>query len=151
MALAIISALTRRPIRSDLAMTGEITLRGRVLPIGGLKEKALAAHRVGIRHLIVPHENDKDLAEIPEKIRAEMRFTLAETMDDVIRTALLEPQEETPAQSAPTSDQPVAAKQHGEPTPPAPSVYPLTEQMEELEETPPPPLTDAPQPDSSIG
>ncbi|HEX8728247.1 MAG TPA: endopeptidase La [Ktedonobacterales bacterium] len=152
MALAIISALTRRPVRSDIAMTGEITLRGRVLPIGGLKEKALAAHRVGIRHLIVPAENDKDLAEIPEKIRAEMRFTLAETMDDVIRTALLERQDDAPAQSAPASDQPVAAKQHGEPTPPAPSVYPLTEEMEEMEETPPPPLTDAPQqPEGSIG
>ena len=72
MALAMISALTRRPVRSDLAMTGEITLRGRVLAIGGLKEKALAAHRVGIRNLIVPAENDKDLAEIPAKIRAEI-------------------------------------------------------------------------------
>ena len=89
MATAVISALTRRPVRSDLAMTGEITLRGRVLAIGGLKEKALAAHRVGIRHLIVPEENAKDLTEIPAKIRAEMTFTAVESMDDVVRVALL--------------------------------------------------------------
>ena len=89
MALAVISALTQRAIRSDLAMTGEITLRGRVLPIGGLKEKTLAAHRVGIRSLLVPAENAKDLAEIPAKVRAEMNITLVESMDDVIRIALL--------------------------------------------------------------
>ncbi|HEU5343088.1 MAG TPA: endopeptidase La [Ktedonobacterales bacterium] len=153
MALAIISALTRRPVRSDIAMTGEITLRGRVLPIGGLKEKALAAHRVGIRQLIVPEENEKDLAEIPEKIRAEMRFTLAGTMDDVIRTALLERREETPAASAPTSEEPAAAKRRDEPdqepTPPAPAVYPLTEEMEQEA---PPPLGESPQqPEGSIG
>jgi ATP-dependent Lon protease len=90
-ATAIISALTRRPVRSDLAMTGEITLRGRVLAIGGLKEKVMAAHRVGIRHLIVPTENDKDLTEIPPKIRSEMQFTKVESMDAVIEAALLAP------------------------------------------------------------
>jgi ATP-dependent Lon protease len=89
MALAIISALTRRPIHSDLAMTGEITLRGRVLAIGGLKEKTLAAHRVGIRHLIIPEDNVKDLAEIPAKIRAEMKFTPVASMDQVLRVALM--------------------------------------------------------------
>lgn len=151
MALAIISALTRRPARSDVAMTGEITLRGRVLAIGGLKEKALAAHRVGIRHLIVPEENEKDLAEIPAKIRSEIHFTLAETMDDVIRTALLEQREEAPAAGAPTGEQPVAARHHVEPTPPAPGVYPLTEEMEEMEETPPPPLTETPLPGETVG
>ncbi|HEY7983337.1 MAG TPA: endopeptidase La, partial [Ktedonobacterales bacterium] len=88
-ATSIISALTRRPVRSDLAMTGEITLRGRVLAIGGLKEKALAAHRVGIRHLLVPAENEKDLADIPAKTRAEMRFTLVDSMDAVLEHALL--------------------------------------------------------------
>ena len=151
MALAIISALTRRPVRSDLAMTGEITLRGRVLAIGGLKEKALAAHRVGIRQLIVPEENEKDLAEIPQKIRAEMRFTLAETMDDVIRTALLERREEKPAASEPPSERTASSKRR-EPTPPAPELYPLTEEMEEMEETPPPPLPEAPQqPGGSVG
>ncbi|HEX8994556.1 MAG TPA: endopeptidase La [Ktedonobacterales bacterium] len=144
MALAIISALTRRPVRSDIAMTGEITLRGRVLAIGGLKEKALAAHRVGIRHLIVPEENEKDLTEIPAKIRAEMRFTLAETMDDVIRTALLERRAEPAPASEPAGGEPVAARRRDEPTPPSPEVYPLTEEMEELEETPPPPPTELP-------
>ena len=89
MAIAVISALTRRPVRSDIAMTGEITLRGRVLAIGGLKEKALAAHRVGIRHLVVPEENTKDLTEIPAKIRGEMTFTAVESMDDVVGVALL--------------------------------------------------------------
>ena len=88
MAIAMISALTRRPVRHDLAMTGEITLRGRVLPIGGLKEKALAAHRVGIRTVLIPAENMKDLADIPEKIRQAMTFIPVETMDDVIRHAL---------------------------------------------------------------
>ncbi|HEY7975634.1 MAG TPA: S16 family serine protease, partial [Ktedonobacterales bacterium] len=155
MALAIISALTRRPVRSDLAMTGEITLRGRVLPIGGLKEKALAAHRVGIRQLIVPVENEKDLAEIPAKVRAEMRFTLAETMDDVIRVALLERRDETPAASEPPDEEPRAAQRRDEPTPPAPEVYPLTEEMEEIEEieeTPPPPLTETPHhPSGGVG
>ncbi|HEY1388919.1 MAG TPA: endopeptidase La [Ktedonobacterales bacterium] len=89
MALAIISALTRQPIRSDLAMTGEITLRGRVLAIGGLKEKTLAAHRVGIRHLIIPEDNVKDLAEIPTRIREEMKFTPVASMDQVLKLALM--------------------------------------------------------------
>jgi len=80
--------LTRRPVRSDVAMTGEITLRGRVLPIGGLKNKALAAYSVGIRNLLAPMENEKDLAEIPPKIRHELNITLVATMDDVIRIAL---------------------------------------------------------------
>jgi ATP-dependent Lon protease len=93
-ATALISALTRRPVRSDLAMTGEITLRGRVLAIGGLKEKAMAAHRVGIRNLLVPAENAKDLADIPPKIRGEMEFTLVESMDRVIEAALLPPLED---------------------------------------------------------
>ncbi|HEX5442048.1 MAG TPA: S16 family serine protease, partial [Ktedonobacterales bacterium] len=75
--------------RSDLAMTGEITLRGRVLAIGGLKEKTLAAHRVGIRHLIIPEDNVKDLAEIPARIRAEMKFTPVATMDQVLKLALM--------------------------------------------------------------
>jgi ATP-dependent Lon protease len=88
MAIAMISALTRRPVRHDLAMTGEITLRGRVLPIGGLKEKALAAHRVGIHTVLIPAENKKDLADIPEKIRQTMDFLPVETMDEVIELAL---------------------------------------------------------------
>jgi ATP-dependent Lon protease len=88
MAIAMISALTRRAVRHDLAMTGEITLRGRVLPIGGLKEKALAAHRVGIRTVLIPSENQKDLVDIPEKVRQVMDFPTVETMDRVIELAL---------------------------------------------------------------
>ena len=89
MALAIISALSQRPIRSDVALTGEITLRGRVLPIGGLKEKVLAAHRIGIRTILLPEDNEADLADIPADIRKRLTFKLVKTMDEVIAEALL--------------------------------------------------------------
>ncbi len=89
MATAVISALTRKPVRNDTAMTGEITLRGRVLPIGGLREKTLAAHRHGIRRLIVPQGNERDMREIPQNIREEMEFVLASTMDEVIQAAIM--------------------------------------------------------------
>jgi ATP-dependent Lon protease len=89
MALAIISALSQRPIRSDVALTGEITLRGRVLPIGGLKEKVLAAHRIGIRTIILPADNEADLADIPAEIRKRLTFKFVQTMDEVIAEALL--------------------------------------------------------------
>ncbi|MGE5472639.1 MAG: endopeptidase La [Ignavibacteriales bacterium] len=85
---AIISALTGIPIRKDVAMTGEITLRGRVLPIGGLKEKVIAAHRAGIKTVIIPEENKKDVEEIPETVRTQMKFVYASSIDTVIRTAL---------------------------------------------------------------
>ncbi len=94
-ATAIISALTRRPVRGNLAMTGEITLLGSVLGVGGLKEKILAAHQANITHLIVPAENKNDLAEIPTKIRQSLNITLVDNMDAVIAAALLEsPQSE---------------------------------------------------------
>ena len=89
MALAIISALSQRPIRSDVALTGEITLRGRVLPIGGLKEKVLAAHRIGIRTILLPEDNAADLADIPADIRKRLTFKFVKTMDEVIAEALL--------------------------------------------------------------
>ncbi len=88
MATALISALSRRPVRADVAMTGEITLRGRVLPIGGLKDKALAAHRVGIRRLIAPEENRRDVVKLPAKIAADIEFLWVENMDQVIAYAL---------------------------------------------------------------
>jgi ATP-dependent Lon protease len=84
MASALVSALSRRPIRNNVAMTGEITLRGRVLPIGGLKEKTLAAHRAGITQIIAPLENQRDLPDIPKKIRNEMEFFWVENMDQVL-------------------------------------------------------------------
>ncbi len=89
MAIALISALTRVAVRRDVAMTGEITLRGRVLPIGGLKDKMLAAHRAGIRTFIIPKKNVKDLAEVPKKILKEMHVVQVEEMDDVLKTALV--------------------------------------------------------------
>ncbi len=87
-ATAIISALTKTPVRRDVAMTGEITLRGRVLPIGGLKEKILAAHRAGITKVIIPDENTKDLEEIPENIREEIEIVAVQHMEEVLEHAL---------------------------------------------------------------
>ncbi len=88
MATALVSALTKIPVRHDIAMTGEITLRGRVLPIGGLKEKALAAHRAEIREIIVPKENEKDLDEIPSSVRKALRIHVVDHIDQVLRHAL---------------------------------------------------------------
>ena len=88
MATALASIFTNEPVKRDLAMTGEVTLRGRVLPIGGLKEKTLAARRAGITTVIIPKQNEKDLDDIPKEIRKDMKFVFAETMDDVISTAL---------------------------------------------------------------
>jgi ATP-dependent Lon protease len=87
-ATAIVSALTRIPVRCDLAMTGEITLRGKVLPIGGLKEKLLAAHRHRIFQAILPKDNEKDLPDIPEAVRGEMKLHFVESMDEVLKIAL---------------------------------------------------------------
>jgi ATP-dependent Lon protease len=89
MATAMISALARVPVRKDVAMTGEITLRGRVLPIGGLKEKALAAHRGGIRTILIPKENAKDVREIPRRIRNELTIIPVDHVDEVLRAALV--------------------------------------------------------------
>ncbi len=88
MATAISSALSKIPVRRDIAMTGEITLRGKVLPIGGLKEKLLAALRAGITEAIIPKENEKDLPEVPENIRGQMKVHLVENMDQVLKIAL---------------------------------------------------------------
>jgi len=88
MATALASLLTRTPVRGDVAMTGEITLRGKVLPIGGVKEKVLAAHRLGVRTVILPRDNEKDLADVPEDVQKELEFRLVDTMDDVLQIAL---------------------------------------------------------------
>ncbi len=89
MATAIVSALIKKPVKRDLAMTGEITLRGRVLPIGGLKEKILAAHRGRVKKVLIPKENEKDLKEIPDKIKREIDIKLVEHMDEVISEAIV--------------------------------------------------------------
>jgi ATP-dependent Lon protease len=89
MATALSSALSGRAIRRNLAMTGEITIRGKVLPIGGLKEKMIAAHRAGIRNAILPAENERDLEDIPDNVRSEMTFHLVSHMDEVLPLALV--------------------------------------------------------------
>ncbi len=90
-ATAIVSALTRIPVRCDVAMTGEITLRGKVLPIGGVKEKLLAAHRMGLRTVLLPKDNEKDLADIPPDIQNMLSVKFIETMDEVLQLALEHP------------------------------------------------------------
>jgi ATP-dependent Lon protease len=107
MATAIISALTRRPVRRDIAMTGEITLRGRVLPIGGLKEKLLAARRGGIKTVIIPEENKKDLAEVPEDVQKGMAIKFSDHMDQVISFAIPGEMDRTHPVSEMVVDQPI--------------------------------------------
>jgi ATP-dependent Lon protease len=98
-ATAIASALSRIPVRRDLAMTGEITLRGKVLPIGGLKEKLLAAHRAGLFEAILPKDNEKDLAEVPENLRSAMKLHFVENMDQVLALALESPLPQVPTET----------------------------------------------------
>jgi ATP-dependent Lon protease len=89
MATAVASLLTTKPVRRDLAMTGEITLRGRVLPIGGLKSKLLAAHLAGVKTVLIPKRNEKDLVDVPEEIRSQLRIIPVESMDQVLAEALI--------------------------------------------------------------
>jgi ATP-dependent Lon protease len=88
MVTALASLATRRPVRSDVAMTGEITLRGKVLPVGGIKEKVLAAHRVGIRTVILPRRNERDVEDVPEELRRELAFVFVDDAAEVLRHAL---------------------------------------------------------------
>jgi len=111
-ATAVASALTGIPVRGDLAMTGEITLRGRVLPIGGLKEKAVAAHRNHVADVIIPHANLRELEELPQEVRDAIRFHPVKTMDEVLKLALRDPKTAAPEQGATRKRQraaPVAA------------------------------------------
>src|SRR5262249_10955381 len=89
MTTAIVSLLTGRPVRPNVAMTGEVTLRGRVLPVGGIKEKVLAARRAGLDTVILPHRNEKDLEDVPDSARAVMQFRFVDTMDEVLDLALV--------------------------------------------------------------
>ena len=107
MCTALVSALTRIPVRSDVAMTGEITLRGEVLPIGGLKEKLLAAHRGGIKTVLIPDENQKDLVEIPDNIKGNLEIKAVKWIDEVLAVALT--QQPMPLHSADAPPVPVAA------------------------------------------
>ena len=87
MATAIVSLVRGVPVSDEVAMTGEITLTGQVLPIGGVREKALAAQRAGVKRVIIPHENEPDLEELPKETREELEFVLADTLDDVLAAA----------------------------------------------------------------
>jgi ATP-dependent Lon protease len=84
-----VSEMSDRPVRRDVAMTGEITLRGRVLPIGGLKEKVLGAHRAGIKVIVLPKENEADIEDIPEEVRSQLSFHPVETLEEVLKIALI--------------------------------------------------------------
>jgi ATP-dependent Lon protease len=99
--LAIASVLSRRPVRRDVAMTGEVTLRGKVLEIGGVKEKVLAAYRAGLREVLLPKGNEKDLRDVPDEVRASMAFTFVGTMDEVLRLTLLPAADPHPADHPP--------------------------------------------------
>jgi ATP-dependent Lon protease len=94
MATALASLLLDRPVRADVGMTGEITLRGQVLPVGGVKEKVLAAHRVGLKTVILPQRNEPDLDDVPQDVKEEMKFILADQVDQVFTAALAEGREE---------------------------------------------------------
>jgi len=114
MCTAIVSVLTGIPVRKDVAMTGEITLRGRVLPIGGLKEKLLAALRGGMKTVLIPKENEKDLAEIPDNVKRGMTIKPVDTVDEVLANALIRPlvpiewepeREAVPVETKPKADE----------------------------------------------
>ena len=107
-ATAIVSALTKIPAKKEVAMTGEITLRGRVLEIGGVKEKVIAAHRAGIKTILLPKSNKKDLEDIPKNVLTDVTFHFSEHMDEVLRWALTKP---------------IPGEKHSEIIPPAPQVH----------------------------
>lgn len=88
MAVAIVSEATGRPVIKDTAMTGEITLRGKVLPVGGIKEKVLAAHRAGVKKVMLPEDNEKDLEEVPDFVKEEVQFAFVKKIDEIIDQVL---------------------------------------------------------------
>jgi ATP-dependent Lon protease len=91
MTTALVSALTNRPVRHDVAMTGEITLRGRVLPVGGIKDKLMAAHRMRLKTVLIPRRNGKDLADVPRNVLRDLQVVPVESMDEILARALMEP------------------------------------------------------------
>jgi ATP-dependent Lon protease len=108
MATSIASALMKKKVRADLAMTGEITLRGKVLPIGGLKEKILAAHRGNIKTVIIPKDNEKDIAEVPQNVQNALDIIFVEHIDEVLEIAFVKDEDEFHASC--TSDLPVTVQ-----------------------------------------
>lgn len=111
MVTALVSLLTGKPIKSHVGMTGEITLRGQVLPVGGIKEKVLAAHRAGLKTIILPARNEIDLEELPKEIKAKLDFKFVKTMDEVLRYAL----EEKPAKASANGHKAKPKKTAGKP------------------------------------
>jgi len=114
---ALVSLLTGRPVRADVGMTGEITLRGQVLPIGGVKQKVLAAHRAGLKTVILPQRNEADLDDLPEDVREELNFIFVERIDQVLEAAL-RPQPQLATGEAPSGDhrpesEKISANGHG--------------------------------------
>jgi ATP-dependent Lon protease len=99
-ATALASLASGRPVQRDVAMTGEITLRGKVLPIGGVKEKVLAAHRAGVKTVILPRRNEADLDDVPREVRDSLHFVFAENVDDVLRAALMRRPSRRPTRAA---------------------------------------------------
>jgi ATP-dependent Lon protease len=114
-ATALVSLITGRPVRSDLAMTGEITLRGKVLPIGGVKEKVLAAHRAGLKIVILPRRNVRDLEDIPEDVRHDLHFVLVDTVDEVLNQALNPTSGSRPGRATGKRKRPAAGKPRAKP------------------------------------
>ena len=127
MATALISALSERPVRHDVAMTGEITLRGRVLPIGGLKEKLMAAHRNRMKTVLIPRRNEKDLVDVPRKVQRELKILMVDRMDEILSLALLPGPDRTPkpkrtrAKKKVTEGQPADGQAVVPPAPAAPA------------------------------
>jgi ATP-dependent Lon protease len=154
-AVALISALTRRPVRNDIAMTGEVTLLGNVLGVGGLREKVLAAQQANIKTLIIPAENQKDLSEIPNKIRQRMHFIPVETMDDVINAALLttlENEEASSPTALPREPRLLRADEKSLPPPireqyrPLPAIFDEPQEQDNQQEKPPMFIVPPPEP-----
>jgi ATP-dependent Lon protease len=94
MTTALVSLITAQPVRNNVAMTGEVTLRGQILPVGGIKDKVLAADRFGLDTVILPKRNEPDLDDLPQGVRNQMHFILVESVDEVLEAALLEPVQE---------------------------------------------------------
>ena len=94
MVTSLVSLISGRPLKNDVGMTGEITLRGQVMPVGGIKEKVLAAHRAGLKTIILPKRNEADLEDLPQEVRDELDFHLVDMMKDVLEIALVQPEPE---------------------------------------------------------
>eukprot|EP00831_Metopus_contortus_P051013 TRINITY_DN42850_c0_g2_i1.p1 TRINITY_DN42850_c0_g2~~TRINITY_DN42850_c0_g2_i1.p1 ORF type:complete len:237 (+),score=44.79 TRINITY_DN42850_c0_g2_i1:179-889(+) len=111
---SLVSCLTNKPVRNDIAMTGEISLRGKVFPIGGVREKVMAAYRIGIHEVILPAENEKDLYKIPKEVKEKMKFHFVENVDQVLSIALIEEQEDVYSKKSRIVQDFISAKSVGE-------------------------------------